>query len=729
MAEPIRITLLGDVSDLVDSLGEAGNEMSGFAEKAKGIALAAGAGVAAALGMGIMEGLQQGADTDLLAAQLGASPGEAAKLGKAAGAVYSAGYGESVADANAALKNLWQQGLVPAGATADEMANISKKAMDVSTVLGDEVGPTANAVGQMLKTGMAKNATEAFDILARGAQVGGNKAEDLLDTFNEYSTQFRKVGVDGKTAMGLISQGLKGGARDADLVADTIKEFSIRAIDGSKTTADGFKAIGLNADSMRAKIAAGGPAAREALGQTLDKLRAIKDPADRSAAAVSLFGTQAEDMGSALYSLDVGTAVEKLGKVDGAAKKAGDTMHDNAANKVKAFTRGLQQGVVDFLGGTVIPALAALASKLSWIGPAFQRVAGFVSRFRTPLAILASIIGVVLLPALIAWGVTATTSAFANVTAWATSTAASTTGAARQVLAHWSVVAGWVKSATQAVVSGALVVAQWVRMGAQAMLQAARMAAAWLIAMGPIALIIAAIVGLAVLIWANWDKIKRWTGQAFEWVWNKIKGVFNWLKNLFLNFTGPGLIIKHWDKIKSATAAAFNWVKNKAKAGLDAVVDFVKSLPGKLLAAGRALLNAGRSIGTFVINGLKTGLSKLGGFASSLAGTIARAAKGAINSVIDLMNWAIPDKLGWGKLSIDLPDSPIPRIRAMGGPAGGLTRVGERGPEWVNLPKGSNVIPNHAAGSGGGVVVNVQSNADPFAIGREVAWALRTAPA
>ncbi|WP_328691147.1 phage tail tape measure protein [Streptomyces caniferus] len=728
MAEPIRITLLGDVSDLVDSLGEAGDEMSGFAEKAKGLATAAGAGIAVALGAGVMEAIGQAADTDLLAAQLGASPTEAAKLGKAAGAVYSSGYGESVADANDALKNLWQQGLVPAGATADQMASISKKAMDVASVLGDEVGPTANAVGQMLKTGMAKNATEAFDILARGTQVGANKAQDLLDTFNEYSVQFKKVGLDGKTSMGLISQGLKGGARDADLVADSIKEFSIRAIDGSDTTKEGFKAIGLSADDMRRKIAAGGPSAKAALGQTLDGLRGIKDPADRAAAATALFGTQAEDMGAALYKLDVNTAVQKLGKVDGAAKRAGDTMHDNAATKIKAFTRGLQQGVVDFLGGTVIPVLESVAGKVSWVGAVFAKAAGFVSQHSTTFSILAGIITTVFLPAIVAWGVQSTISGAKAVAAWVTSSAASTTGAAKQVLAHWSVIGGWVKSAAQAVVSGALVVAQWVRMGAQAMLQAARMAAAWLIAMGPIALIIAAIVGLAILIWANWDKIKRWTGQAFEWVWNKIKAVFAWLKNLFLNFTGPGLIIKHWDKIKEATATAFAWVKNKAKAGLDAVVNFVKSLPGRLLSAGAAVLGAAKRLGGFVIDGIKNGLSRLGGFASSLASAVGRAAKGAINGVVDLLNWAIPDRLGWGKLSIDLPDNPIPKIRAMGGPAGGLTRVGERGPEWVNLPKGSNVIPNHAGPSGGGVVVNVHSTADPFAIGREVAWALRTQP-
>jgi len=768
MAEPIRITIAGDAEQLSQTLDEAGQEVSRFGEVAKGLAMAAGGAIAMGIGAGILSALEKEAGADVLAAQLGASPAEAKTLGEAAGAIYAKGYGESVAEANEALKHLWQQGLVPADATSKELEDIGGKAMDVATILGDEVGPVSNAVAQMLKTGLAKNADEAFDILVRGAQEGGNKAEDLLDTFNEYGTQFRKFGLDGKTSMGLISQGLQAGARDADIVADAIKEFSIRAIDGSETTADGFKAIGLNADEMRRKIAAGGPSAQQALGLTLDKLRAVKDPADRAAAAVNLFGTQAEDLGDALYAMDVDTAVDSLGKVDGAAAKAGKTMHDNAATRVKAFTRALKSGITDVISSAVIPVVEKLVVALRAMGAVFRAVAGFVSRFRVPLGIIASAITVLLLPAMVAWGVNAIKSAAANVTAWATSSAASTSGAAKQALAHWSVVGGWLKSAGQAIASSARIVAAWVVMGAQALLQAGRMAVAWLIAMGPIALIIAAVIGLALLIWKYWDQIKAWTLAAFDWVWNKIKQVFEFIKmlfmnftgpgliikhwdtikaatlaafdwvwqkikqafefvkNVFMNFTGPGLIIKHWDKIKAATGAAFNWVTDKIRGAFDAVTGLFRNLPGRIMAFAGRIGSAARDIGRTIIEKLGQGVSKLTSFGQDIGAAVARGVKSAINGVIDLLNWALPDKLGFGKFSVSIPANPIPKVRAMGGPASGLVTVGERGKEQVMLPAGSTVVPNHAVQPSGGVVVNVQSNADPFAIGREVAWALRT---
>ncbi|GGU49061.1 phage tail tape measure protein [Streptomyces violascens] len=803
MAKPITITLLGDLDDLSRSLNEgtgdvtrfadevedalraateeagrlgeevangadeAAGGLKGFVGKMGGAAALVGAAVGGALFAGISEAMDREAGTDLLSAQLGASPEQAKALGQAAGAVYSAGYGESIADANEALKSLWQQGLVPAGATADELANVSKQAMDVAAVLGDDVGPTANAVGTMLKTGMAKNAKEAFDILVVGAQNGSNKAEDLLDTFNEYSVQFQRVGLDGKTAMGLISQALQAGARDSDQVADALGQFGEKAVAGGTAVEDAFKSIGLNADDIAARMSKGGKSAEGALGMTLKALRGTKDETVKLNAAAALFGDPANVMGKALYAMDPATAAASNGldKVNGAAARAGETMHDNASQKLTAFWRTLQTGAVDLIGGKVLPKLEALGSAFAPIGSAAKDVLidtvvpavkafadGTVSAFqfiedhKGVFLAIATVVTVVLLPALIQWGVQSVIAGAKAVGAWITTGTTATTSALTQVAASWSVVGGWIKAGAQALVSGAIVVGQWVAgaaaavvngaimvaqwllMGTQAMLQGARMAAAWLLAMGPIPLIIAAVVGLALLIWQNWDKIKQFTGEAFQWIWDKIKGVFDFLVQLFLNFTGPGLLIKHWDTIKQKTAEAFVWVATKAREGLDAVIGFFRDLPGRILGYVGSMGSAAASVGRTLIEKLGEGLSRLSSFGQDIGSAVWRAVKNSINGLIDLLNWAIPDRIGIGPVGVDLPHNPIPKIRAMGGPASGLTRVGERGPEWVNLPGGSHVVPNHAAPATSGVTVNVTSNADPHAIGREVAWALRVAP-
>lgn len=307
-------------------------------EKFDAAATGIAAGVAGALGVGVAQALDMSTANAKLAAQLGVGPAEAAELSKVSADVYANAWGDSATTVNEAIKGVYQN-IGDVSQAKGGLQGVTEKALALAETFDQEVGPTTAAVGQMIKTGLAKDADEAFDILTAGFQSGANKADDLLDTVGEYGTQWRKFGLDGQTAMGLLSQGLKGGARDADVVADAIKEFSIRAIDGSKTTATGFQMIGLNAQEMAAKIGAGGKGATDALDETLDRLRNIKDPVEQSKAAVALFGTQAEDLGAALYSLDPSSAVSALGQVGGAADKAMKTISESPAKTLERFKR------------------------------------------------------------------------------------------------------------------------------------------------------------------------------------------------------------------------------------------------------------------------------------------------------------------------------------------------------------------------------------------------------
>lgn len=353
-----------------DGASVLGDELAGGAEGAAskfgglfkagmvGVGLAAGA----VLAKGISDAISAEQSTDKLAAQLGLSPEEASRLGGVAGDLYAQAYGDSLGQVNEALKGAIQSGLVDENATNAELESVTAKALDLAAAFDQDVNGATAAAGQLIRTGMAKDADEAFDIITRGFQEGVDKSGDFLDTINEYGTQFRNVGIDGATMTGILTQGLQAGARDADIVADSIKEFSIRAVDGSALTAESFGRLGLSGEEMAAKIAAGGPEAAAALDQTLDKLRAVEDPAERAQIAVGLFGTQAEDLGDALFALDPSEATKGLGDMAGAAEQMGATLNDNAATKIEAFKRGAMQGLTDFIGGTVLPGIQTLAT-------------------------------------------------------------------------------------------------------------------------------------------------------------------------------------------------------------------------------------------------------------------------------------------------------------------------------------------------------------------------------
>lgn len=317
----------------------------------------------AALAKGVVEAAQREKAADKLGASLGLSDKQAARLGKVAGKLYAKGYGESIDQITDSLKALAQNGVASVKAPKKELDQLSRAALSLSETFDADVGESAKAAGQLIRTGLVKNGREAFDLLTVGFQSGADKAGDLLDTVNEYSTQWRKSGLSGAQGIGLINQALRAGARDGDVAADAIKEFSIRAVDGSKTSADGFKALGLNADDMASKFAKGGKSANGVLDLTLDKLRGVKDPVEQSQIAVALFGTQAEDLGASLLAMDPSKAADGLGKVGGAADRMGKQLHDNAATQVEVFKRRLL-GLATDAGAKVLPKLVAFGGFL-----------------------------------------------------------------------------------------------------------------------------------------------------------------------------------------------------------------------------------------------------------------------------------------------------------------------------------------------------------------------------
>lgn len=344
-------------------------------------------------------------------AGLGQSAETTELMGKLAREVWTDGWGGSLEDVTGAISEVGSQ-VVDLGKTSpDEVKKLTKSALDLAEVMGVDVSEVTRAVGQQMKNGLAPDAQTAFDNIASGAVSGANRSGDLLDVLDEYGPSFNALGINGFMAMNLINSSLDAGAYTADKAGDAINEFGIRAIDGSKSTAAAYAALGLNADEMAQKIAAGGPTAQTAFSQIVTALGTMTDPVAQESAGVALFGSMWEDMGPrAILALDpVNSKTDELAT---STEEMGNKLHNVATTNVETIKRKFDDWLTSMVSTegprgeiaawvvTFGPQALTLAGNVAMIAVALKGVGsaawgavaglGGVSAAAAPLAVIAA---------------------------------------------------------------------------------------------------------------------------------------------------------------------------------------------------------------------------------------------------------------------------------------------------------------------------------------------------
>ncbi|MDN5686464.1 MAG: peptidoglycan DD-metalloendopeptidase family protein [Brachybacterium sp.] len=353
---------------------------------------AAGAAAAGALGVGFKNAVDLRGANAKTASQLNLTKPEAARVGKVTGELYSKNLGENMGDVSAGVGAVLGSFRDLRGASEEELYKAGEAALTFSKVMEVDVGQAATTAGTLVKTGLAEDATGAFDLLSAAAQeVGPQMVEPLMDATNEYSKHFSMLGMDGEQAMKTLANAAEGGEISLDKAGDAVKEFGIRATDlEDKGAQEALEALGLSGEDMANDLLAGGERAQDATGKITDALLGVKDPAEQAALAGGLFGTQVEDMGKdqlpGFLEAMSGTG-DAMGDVEGRTKEMGDTLANEGVGQLQAFGRGVQTELIDMMSGAV-----------AWLGEASGGLDG-LTRFVQPAVLalggLAGVIGAV----------------------------------------------------------------------------------------------------------------------------------------------------------------------------------------------------------------------------------------------------------------------------------------------------------------------------------------------
>lgn len=256
-----------------------------------------------------------------------------------------------------------------------------------------------------------------------------------------------------------------------------------------------------------------------------------------------------------------------------------------------------------------------------------NKVEKWLYDWRTWIQNISIVIGTILLPQIvkigIAWGVSAAQAVVAFVTmatsavvqaaittaAWIKSAAITAFTWVTQTLPR--IIAGFVMTSISAIINAAKVSAafiassvvtliRWgitfaalaagfVMLGIQAIIAGGRIALGLMLAMGPLGLLAAAIVGVAALIIANWDTVKGWFTSFWGWlsgmatstarsIGNAFSSVYNWIRGLFSTIGDIGTAV-----IKGAVNSVLGFAERTVNNFINMIngaLDAINNIPG-----------------------------------------------------------------------------------------------------------------------------------------------------
>ncbi|GAA6521238.1 hypothetical protein K440107A6_11060 [Lawsonibacter asaccharolyticus] len=684
----LAIKIAGKVDKTLGSSTKAANKQLATIQKAADkVSTTMTAGLAA-MGTGAIAATKYFSDlggewqeaTNQVASSTGAAGKELESLRGAMERVYADNFGEDVADVADAvalvdrnLANLDQEGLTKATEGALALRDAFEYEVEEST-----------RAAEAIRKNFGTSVEDAFSLIAAGAQNGLDYSGELIDTINEYSSQFSKLGFTADGMFNLLQSGADSTAWNLDKVGDAIKEFSIRAIDGSDTTVSAFEDLGYNAEKIMATFAAGGEGANTAFFEVLNTLMDVDDQVKRDALGVSLFGTMWEDLGveamqamadasSAAY--DTQGALEQINQVkyndlDSALQgirrqmevdllPAADAVYQSLMDSMPEITAAMgemspviaeiAEDFADWAGGAVSEGLPVLVDGIrdfaDWAGKAHEKAKPFLSFLWEHKGTVVAVAAGAKVLSVSLGAVNKAMGAYKN--------AKGMLAVLQKILAVYpGLIAAKVKDkaetaylyaleAKDVLIRAKTTAATWAQTAAtKASARATKaatvatkgMSAAVKFLTSPMGItlgIITAVAAALVLLYKNWDSVKAWLvnfGNTVNQIWtNFSNAVGNAIAAIGQHFPLLGAYLQGW--WESIQAAVEN-----VKAIFQNIIDFISNVfSGNWSAAWQNIVN----------------------IFGNLFGMIVNLAKAPINGVISAINWVL-EKIN--SISVTIPD-------------------------------------------------------------------------
>ncbi len=182
------------------------------------------------------------------------------------------------------------------GKTGEEMLRLRNSVQAVSDYFDTDFNDTLQAANTLSKA-FGVSAEEALDLVRDGLVSGANVNGDFIDTIKEYPRYFKEAGLSAEDFIAISTNAAKQGIY-SDKGVDVIKEGNLRIREMTTATAEALGAIGISAEKVQENLRNGNITTFEVMQQVAAKLKELPaSSAEVGQAIADIFGGPGEDAG------------------------------------------------------------------------------------------------------------------------------------------------------------------------------------------------------------------------------------------------------------------------------------------------------------------------------------------------------------------------------------------------------------------------------------------------
>lgn len=361
----------GGLGGLGDVLGKLKNPMA--------VTAAGAAALGAAFTKAAKEGVQFAIDLQSASAKLqgatGASVKEMKQYEEVLKDIYANNYGDSLESVAEAMQKVKQY---TGELDSSELKDMTENAMALEDVFDMDLSETIRGVNVLTKK-MGLSSKEAFDLMAKGAQNGLNKTDELGDNIAEYGPLWQQAGFSAEEMFTILQNGLDSGAYSLDKVNDFVKEFAISLSDGR--IEENLSSFSTETQNLFRAMKEGKATSKDVFYSVIEDLKSCTNEQEALTLASTVWSSLGED--NAMDVIRSLTEVNDAYKnVDGTMESIKEISYDSVESKLESLGRKVKTEILEPIADDALP---VIDKALDGIGKILDGIAEKVNPPKTAL--------------------------------------------------------------------------------------------------------------------------------------------------------------------------------------------------------------------------------------------------------------------------------------------------------------------------------------------------------